>query len=205
MILFSPPTGGGGMSVPAIALLIGMGLIISAIIGGGFTVRDTTIPKLPPIPRVLCGVVGSLAVAFGLNILPLPAAGTTAQRTSYCSNLPPNSVPATTPGVEISDQLGEQQEFERVDLSIGGRLVGTLCVEGGSEGSERRVIRVPLTGREEAWTATGSEARTLRRGRRVRTIQGSGTINLRESGSYSVRIVADGSTDVVQTIWLRRN
>ena len=185
--------------VETLAFLLGAALLVVAAIGGDVTVWNVRVPKLPIVPRVLCGLLGGVLLLAGpLSFLP----GARPPTPEICGSLPPNPSPPNVPAVEITDRLGERQEFERVDITIGSRLVGTLCVE---EGRERDSIRVPLTGGEAAWSATGSEAGRLRGQRRVRSIQGTGRIDLREPASYSVRIVADGSSDSVQTIWLRRN
>ncbi|HEX8625606.1 MAG TPA: hypothetical protein VF782_11070 [Allosphingosinicella sp.] len=191
------------LSVEAIAFLFGCALLVVAIVGGGISFKGTRIPKLPMVPRVLCGLVGLGLVLTGLKVINLPSSPERPPRPRHCQNLPPNNVPPNTPSVTITDRLGDNQDYERIDMSIDGRLVGTLCVE---EGRESDKIVVPQVNREAQWSATGSEQRKLRdKTVRLRSIQGRGSIDLTQAGSYSVRIVADGSSDSVQVVWLRRN
>lgn len=46
------------MAVISITFLIGIGLIVLAILGGGIEFKDTKIPKLPVVPRIMSSVAG---------------------------------------------------------------------------------------------------------------------------------------------------
>lgn len=48
------------MSVHFVAFTAGIALIITAIFGGGFEVKEAKVPMLRPIPRALCGLFGAM-------------------------------------------------------------------------------------------------------------------------------------------------
>lgn len=48
------------MSVHFVAFTAGIALIITAIFGGGFEVKEAKVPLLRPIPRALCGLFGGM-------------------------------------------------------------------------------------------------------------------------------------------------
>lgn len=56
------------MSTQTVAFLVGIGLLFVAILGGGITAKDVTIPPLPILPRLLCGVLGAVLFVFGLGL-----------------------------------------------------------------------------------------------------------------------------------------
>ncbi len=54
------------MSVQAILLLFGVLLLLIAIIGGGFEVRELKIPKVEKTPRIISAVVGLVFILLGI-------------------------------------------------------------------------------------------------------------------------------------------
>jgi peptidoglycan hydrolase-like protein with peptidoglycan-binding domain len=46
------------MEVISITFLVGIGLIVVAVIGGGIQYKDTKVPELPVVPRIMLSAVG---------------------------------------------------------------------------------------------------------------------------------------------------
>jgi hypothetical protein len=188
------------MSTDAIELLFGAGLLVAAILGGGFTVKEINIPPLKPVARVLCSMLGALLVLASLKLIPPTTSIAKAGPSIHCRNARSTGGPLSGPAVQITDRLGTDQKYERIDIAISGNGVGTLCVEEGSEDSSLSSIWIPLTSRQETWSATGSEETTLSSGDRTRSIRGEGAIDLQHPGRYSIR--TQDSTEAVENIRL---
>ena len=187
------------MTPQTAAFLLGCALVVIAIMGGGITAREITIPSLRPIPRVLCGAVGTGLVVIGLNLYPLVRpASANAGTPSPCKGLGPAFVSANQPVVEVTDRLGDNQVFERVDLFVGDRSAGTLCVDRKKPSAR---ILIPLSGKEEPYSAKGTETTNRSTGPQTRTVEGAGTIDLSRSGRYSIR--SEPSSETVEQVYLR--
>jgi hypothetical protein len=187
------------MTPQTAAFLLGCALVIIAIMGGGITAREITIPPLAIVPRLMCGVVGAALVVVGLNLLPMLRPATAAATTaSACKGLEPAFATASQPVVEITDRLGDNQQFERIDFFVADRGVGTLCVDRKAPSAR---ILIPLTGKEEPYAVKGTETTNRTTGPQTRAIEGEGTIDLRRPGRYSIR--TNESSETVQRIYLR--
>lgn len=65
------------MPVISITFLIGLGLIVIAVLGGGIEFKDTKIPRLPFIPRIMTSAVGCVLLIlcdFFPQVFPNPDA-----------------------------------------------------------------------------------------------------------------------------------
>lgn len=63
------------MTVETIALIVGGAFILIAVIGGGFTIQEFTMPAIPWKGRLASGIIGTLFVTYSLAItlfFPLP-------------------------------------------------------------------------------------------------------------------------------------
>ncbi|MCA1602850.1 MAG: hypothetical protein LC776_14870 [Acidobacteria bacterium] len=60
------------MAAETIALIAGAAFILIAIIGGGFTVKELTIPAVPWRGRLTSGIVGVLFIAYSLTVTLVP-------------------------------------------------------------------------------------------------------------------------------------
>lgn len=84
------------MSTEVVALAGGMLFLLVAIVGGGFAIREISMPKVPHWARVACGVFGLLLlVPFALSLLREGATGST--------TAPPGAV--FTPSQESSEGI----------------------------------------------------------------------------------------------------
>jgi hypothetical protein len=63
----NPVRGAVLVTVPAILLLFGGGLLRIAILGGGFEIHELKVPKVGRGPRILAGVVGALFLLLGIS------------------------------------------------------------------------------------------------------------------------------------------
>ena len=74
----------------------------------------------------------------------------------------------------LSDTLGEQQEYERIQVFVGGRQVGLIALD---RNNRRQIINVEVAEGDE-YTLVGSEASRYPDGSlRIRTIRGGGTFD----------------------------
>lgn len=53
------------MTAQAIVLVLGGFLILLGLVGGGFTVKDTALPKIQTVPRVVSVVIGLILIVLG--------------------------------------------------------------------------------------------------------------------------------------------
>ncbi|MCA1604682.1 MAG: hypothetical protein LC775_04210 [Acidobacteria bacterium] len=60
------------MAAETIALIAGAAFILIAIIGGGFTVKELTIPAVPWRGRLVSGIVGVFFIAYSLTLTLVP-------------------------------------------------------------------------------------------------------------------------------------
>ncbi|MEA3052647.1 MAG: hypothetical protein QOG72_1550 [Sphingomonadales bacterium] len=196
------------MTVEALAFIFGCLLIFAAISGRDITVRELTIPALPPIPRALCGLLGGLLMAVGFGVIqPRQTGGTDKAHTpwgrareepqaGYCPP-PPSAILPAASGVELRDRLGDNQEFERIDVYLSGRGVGTLCVDRARPIS---TLVLPLSEKAERYRLSGSEMTRHPAGDESRTVTGEGMLDLRKPARYAIR--AGGSTNSVERVRL---
>lgn len=114
------------MNVNLLAFVFGALLLFVAIIGGGFELRELKVPKVGWAPRAVALVVGVLfiGVGFAYGTEPAVAAKETPPPRSVAP--PPESHPID---FTITDQLGQDQVAERVEVRVDGKTVGTLNID----------------------------------------------------------------------------
>jgi hypothetical protein len=109
--------------------------------------------------------------------LPPAANGPVANAAAAAAEPPEAPAAPARPGLRmarLSDTLNEQQEFERIQVFVGGRQVGLIAVDGNNR---RQIINVEVADGDE-YTLVGSEATRYPDGSlRTRTIRGGGTFD----------------------------
>jgi hypothetical protein len=107
------------MTAATMFLLFGGGLLLIAILGGGFEIREVKIPKVEKGPRILSAVVGVLSLIVGL------IAGV-----EDTPNEPPYEQPKRLISHRIQfsifDELTNEWITEQFKIKIDGHPVGTL-------------------------------------------------------------------------------
>lgn len=125
------------MKAETIVLVLGGLLLLSAVVGGGFEVKEVKIPRISGWARALAGIAGALLLAVGISM----------------SNPPPDPPGPDNGGVpdhgsvtfSLLDELGEGQVSEQVRVLIDGRERGTLTVNDRFPSARIR-IDVPKAG-----------------------------------------------------------
>jgi hypothetical protein len=109
-----------------VALLLFAGvLLLIAILGGGFEIRELKVPKVEKIPRVLAGLGGVLFLILGLSVGGVPETR---------RDPPLNQPTRVRPPIQflIFDQLEPRQialgQSEQALIRIDGNPIGTLTV-----------------------------------------------------------------------------
>jgi hypothetical protein len=130
------------MNFEILAAMFGGLLLLVAIVGGGFELREIKVPKVGWLARSAAAVVGGILIVFAL---PEPAPQ------AYDPPVPPTStVSVTTPAPSvdftIADALGEGQITEQIKVHVDGRLVGTLTVDI-AHSTSTLTVTVPKAGR----------------------------------------------------------
>lgn len=78
------------VTVQVIAFIFGAVLILIAIIGGGFTIKELIVPEVPRKGRIGSGIVGVLFIAYSILAPPAPSSPS-----ADSPRLPPASTPGT--------------------------------------------------------------------------------------------------------------
>jgi hypothetical protein len=117
------------MSVNALAFIFGAFLVLTAILGGGFEIKELKVPKVGWAPRFLATIAGLAFIMLGVGM-------TVEHGAQSASARPPAARPAVQrepqlADVQIVDQLDQDagQVSEHVDVIIDGKVVGTLGVD----------------------------------------------------------------------------
>jgi hypothetical protein len=137
------------MELGILLSFFGCVLILTAVVGGGYELRSVKMPKVGMVPRLSGIVVGVTLVVLGLGmalsgqasvplvpVSPSPVDGGEV----LVDRVDPQSVQFT-----ISDDLGEGQTYERVNVSIDGVGNRNLVITDESPSDEITVTAPPGT------------------------------------------------------------
>lgn len=111
-------------SAEIVVLMLGGLLLLTAIVGGGFEIKEAKIPKIGGGARALAGIFGVVLILFGINMLYV-------KEPDYKNQGVTNRSPDTNSDAvtfTIKDDLGASQVSEQVRIIIDGRVVGDLTV-----------------------------------------------------------------------------
>lgn len=103
-------------------------LILVAILGGGFELKEFKVPRVGWAPRVIAGISGVLFVLWGVGI-----SGPSAAKVEEAKSYAPTSASALAAAPEnpveftIHDEFGQDGRLsEQITISIDGKFVGQL-------------------------------------------------------------------------------
>lgn len=170
------------MSAQSIMLILGALLILTAILGGGFEVKEIKIPRIGIGGRTASAVFGTVFLVWGTG---MPGH----------DYLPPSATPFETPvTVTIRDELGDDQISEQVRVLVNGDEAGTLTVNEHYP-SSTLTVTVPKEG-QYSYTL---EARAVfidddRNGMREIFGAGQGAINIRPGKTFELSGTRTGDT-----------
>jgi hypothetical protein len=119
------------MNVNVLAFVFGALLLFVAIVGGGFELRELKVPRVGWAPRVVALVVGVLFIALGFAWTTEPLVLADEPRHPPSAQQDQPSPPAASEPVDftITDQLGQDQVAERVEVRVDGKTVGALNID----------------------------------------------------------------------------
>jgi hypothetical protein len=128
-------------------LVLGLGavLLLVAIIGGGFEIKEFKVPKVGPAPRVLAAIAGMVFIILGIG-LGGTQIGTNQEAQASQDDADERTRRARPVEFTIYDQLGEGQVTEQVTVLIDGELKGQLTVDRRNPQS-MLTVTVPHRGR----------------------------------------------------------
>ena len=171
------------MTIQVVLGALGALLLLTAVLGGGFELRELKVPRVGRIARGVAGILGGVCVLFAIALTGLDDAAH--------ANRTPNSNPGPSAGhdqpvqqpvhIELTDELGDNQVSEQVSVVFDGRKVGDLKVDADYPTAQLE-ITLPAAGRYDYTIASDSQE-----------LADDGTVNeITGSGSGSVT-VADGN------------
>lgn len=111
------------MSVNALAFVFGAFLVLTAILGGGFEIKELKVPKVGWAPRFLATIAGVAFIVLGV--------GMSVEHGPQAADAKPAKAKPSLVDVRIVDSLDQDagQVSEHVDVVIDGKDVGTLGVD----------------------------------------------------------------------------
>lgn len=147
------------MTANILLLTFGGILLLAAVIGGGFEIKEIKIPKIGFGGRILAGIVGFLFLFLGLRASsdqapapvrepPPPAAQSRPSADSSSLELPPQPPGKKRTRFTIRDQLTAGLVHEQVTIFLNGQNVGTLVTTDHAP-STKIEVSVPEEGTYE--------------------------------------------------------
>lgn len=184
-----------------LSAVFGVGLVFGAVGGlSGYAggPPDSSAANAAPV----AAVANSAAPVAPLPAAPLPPAANGPAENAAAPAAEPPEAPAAPAregvrSVRLSDELGPDQEYERIQVIVSGRQVGLIALD---RDHRRQIVSVEIEEGDE-YTLIGSEASRQADGSvRVRTIRGSGTFD----GDHSTYILwSDNQTAEIVSAELR--
>jgi hypothetical protein len=164
-----------------LSAVFGIGLVVGAVGGlSGYAggPPDASAANAAPVGALANSAAPVAPPPAAPAAAPPPAATGAAVDAAAAAPEPPEAPAAPArPGLRmarLSDTLNEQQEYERIQVFVGGRQVGLIAVD---RNNRRQIINVEVAEGDE-YTLVGSEASRYPDGSlRIRTIRGGGTFD----------------------------
>ncbi|MFL6145106.1 MAG: hypothetical protein ACJ72N_24975 [Labedaea sp.] len=182
------------MSVEVVALGGGIFFLLVAIVGGGFAIREISMPKVPNWARVASGVFGLLLLLPFLLAVIRGAGGESGSPTVAGVGRPPPRPAAG--GIEIDtepDTTGDQVKLTELSASVRNdqpRVGATITVSYSLTNVGQQPIQIEYTfvgarapGNSHADAEDDNEGRTVQPGE---TIQAQGKVFLDSAGTWTL-------------------
>jgi hypothetical protein len=168
------------MSAETVLLILGGLLVLTAILGGGFEVKEIKIPRIGIGSRVLAAAAGMAFLGWGTGMA--------------SSNRPVTTARFDTPvTVTIRDALGDDQVSEQVRVLVNGEEAGTLTVNEHYPLSTLTVT-VPTEG-QYSYTLEARAVFVDEDGEMREIVGGGqGAINVRAGKTYELSSTLTGAT-----------
>lgn len=175
------------MSIEVVSFVFGGLLVLVAILGGGFELKELRIPVVGAGVRIVAAIVGLLFIGMGFSW----ADGKSADFN------PPSNVQAAAPvSVTLADHLGEGQVSEQVSLLVDGKYVGNVTVNQDYPDSTLTVT-VDAPGRH-SYTAEAKAVFLDQDGSEVELSgAGQGMVDVQPGRTYSLRGSMSGAAWLV--------
>lgn len=148
------------MEIKTIAFIFGIVLLGIGILGGGFQIKELSIPKVGWFPRFFSILVGTLFITLGVGLDTPP--------------IDPNPPPPIVTEFFISDSIGDEQISEQVSILLDGKFVGTLTV---NQDFPESIIRITVP-RPGTYSYTAEAVATFEANGSFITLKGAGQGNI---------------------------
>jgi hypothetical protein len=168
-----------------LSAFFGIGLVVGAVGGlSGFAnwgneVSDSNAAE----------AAAANALAAATPVVALPLVGNATEMNSVGPAVveppPPPPPPPGTRSATLTDSLGPGQEYERIQVFVGGRQVGLIALDVNNHNQSITVEIHPGV----EYTLVGTEASRDEEGLHTRTIRGSGTFDSSEDTNYTFQLV----------------
>jgi hypothetical protein len=133
------------MSVNALAFVFGAFLVLTAIVGGGFEIKELKVPKVGWLPRFAATIAGVAFILLGIGMTVQSTSSAQARDVPDASPAPVVHHRAAAKPVDVivgDELLASIGIDEHVSVWIDGKIAGTLGVDAVHQDA---VIRVSLT------------------------------------------------------------
>jgi hypothetical protein len=169
---------------------LGALLIVTAVLGGGFELRELKVPRIGRFARLISAVLGCVCVllSVGIAVNTAPSAVAAPQ-----GGRGPDPETSTLIHFTVTDELGDAQVTEQVSIVLDGRRVGDLTVDQDNPASSmQHSLRGPgqysytLSSWSREYAFDGTEV----------AVQGSGqgTITIEDGDVLAVQFADNGQS-----------
>ena len=168
------------MSAEIVMVILGGVLVLTAVLGGGFEVKEIKIPRIGPGSRVLAAAAGTVFLWWGAGMAD----------SGHPSTLPGAGAPVT---VTLRDSLGDGQISEQVRVFVNGDEIGTLTVNDHYP-SATLAVTVPKEGQYSYVLQARAVFADDENGMRELPGGGQGVINIKAGKTYELCGTLTGDT-----------
>ena len=176
------------MSLEVIVVVIGAIVLIGALIGGGFEVKEIKVPQLGGMVRVLLVIAGIVLIVVGIYLRP----------GAEDAGAPTQAQANQSVDFRLSEQMEAPYVSEHITVIIDGRNVGTLNTSQTDPKSEL-LVTVPQAG-QHSYTAelTGRVAQDGNE--HEFTCSGQGQIDAQANKIYGFRVSPQGESSCIVSL-----
>jgi hypothetical protein len=168
------------MTIQVVLGALGALLLLTAVLGGGFELRELKIPQVGVLARSAAGILGALFLLFAIGLSQLDSSGAVA------------ATPTPKPvRLALTDELGDGQISESVSVIFDGRKVGDLKVDADYPTAEIDVT-LPAAGRYDYTLASDSDEFASDGSEIEVSGSGAGTISVADGDTLDVQMADNG-------------